>query len=94
VRVAEEQNSAFLLKALISIMDYAPPCGKAYFIEIFPAVDTRCSAVSFYLKHIKAFQLQFVIKFRYQPFVIGFHPPKLRKSKHRHFSDLLAFSLS
>ena len=90
MRIAEKQNSAFLLKTSVSIMDFTFSCGQTYFIEILSAVSLCGTAVSFYLEYIKAFQLQFLVELRNLAHVVVFHETKLRKSKRQ---DLLKFEM-
>ena len=55
--ISKKQNSAFLFKTSIGIMNNAFASGKTYFIEVLPTINLCSVAICFYLKYIKPFQL-------------------------------------
>ena len=57
MRVAKKQNSAFLFKTSICIVDDAFACSMADFIKIFSAVNACSISIALYLEHIKSLQL-------------------------------------
>jgi hypothetical protein len=62
VRIAKKQNTAFLLKTSIGVVDFTFSCSQANLIKILSAISLCGAAVSFNLKYIKALQLQFIVE--------------------------------
>lgn len=72
MRIAEEENGAFLFKRFIRIMNFASTGGKAYFIKVFPAVGVGITAVMFDLECLESLKLQLAVKFGNEPYYLFF----------------------
>ena len=55
MRVAKEQNRAFVLKTPVCVMYDAFTRGQANLVKIFPAVNARGMTIALYLERIKPF---------------------------------------
>ncbi|MNJ04765.1 hypothetical protein D3C73_1656750 [compost metagenome] len=55
MRITEEQDSAFLYKTPVGIMDIAFAGSQADFIKFLSAVDTGCITVFLNLKNVETF---------------------------------------